>query len=249
VVSSLIVVLALLFLTPLLTSIPRSALAALVISAVLLLFHPKEVFVIWRMNRHDGVVAVSVFVLALVSKPDYALLIGVVISFVFFLWKTMHPRIVRVTKDPELNMFLNADVHRKPSCPQILQLRSDNPIYFANAEYTVEHILVRLDEQTTPVKFLLLDLQEVGFIDLTGVDELSTLLDEVRQRKIETAIMGVHLPVMGVMKSSGMINQIKPGFLIENGAEAITFLVKLLDHDYCKNVCPYTLFYECPSVK
>ncbi len=249
VVSSLIVVLALLFLTPLLTSIPRSALAALVISAVLLLFHPKEVFVIWRMNRHDGVVAVSMFVLALVSKPDYALLIGVAISFVFFLWKTMHPRIVRVTKDPDLNMFLNADVHRKPSCPQILQLRSDNPIYFANAEYTVEHILVRLDEQTTPVKFLLLDLQEVGFIDLTGVDELSTLLDEVRQRKIETAIMGVHLPVMGVMKSSGMINQIKPGFLIENGAEAITFLFKLLDHDYCKNVCPYTLFYECPSVK
>ncbi len=146
-------------------------------------------------------------------------------------------------------MLLNTDVHRKPSCPQILQLRSDNPIYFANAEYTVERILDRLDEQTTPVKFLLLDLQEVGFIDLTGVDELSTLLDEVRQRKIETAIMGVHLPVMGLMKSSGMINQIKSGFLIEKRAEAITFLVKLLDQDYCKNVCPYTLFYECPSVK
>lgn len=249
VVSSLIVVLALLFLTPLLTNIPRAALAALVISAVLLLFNPREVFVLWKKNRHDGVVAVSVFVLALVSKPDYALLIGVVISLMFYLWKTMHPRIVRVTKDPELNMFLNADVHRKPSCPQILQLRTDNPIYFANAQYTVEHLLVRLDEQTTPVKFLLLDLQGVGFIDLTGVDELSTLLDEVKQRKMEMAIMSVHLPVMGVMKSSGMINLIKPGFLIENRAEAITFLVKLLDHDYCKNVCSYTLFYECPSLK
>ena len=102
--------------------------------------------------------------LALLTKPDYALLIGVMISLMLFLWKTMHPRIVRVTKDPELNMFLNADVFEKPSCPQILQLRSDNVIYFANAQYTVEHILERLEEQTTPIVFLLLDLQAVGFI-------------------------------------------------------------------------------------
>jgi SulP family sulfate permease len=38
------------------------------------------VFVLWRQNRTDGVVAVSVFVLALLAKPDYALLIGVMMS-------------------------------------------------------------------------------------------------------------------------------------------------------------------------
>jgi len=86
----------------------------------MLLFHPKEVLELWTMNRHDGVVAVAVFILALLTKPDYALLIGVIVSLMFFLWKTMHPRIVRVTKDPELNMFINADVHKKPNCPQIL---------------------------------------------------------------------------------------------------------------------------------
>jgi SulP family sulfate permease len=77
VVSSLVVVLALLFLTPLLRYIPKAALAALVISAVLLLFHPREVFKLWRLNHHDGIVALAVFVLCLLTKPDYALLIGV----------------------------------------------------------------------------------------------------------------------------------------------------------------------------
>ncbi len=249
VVSSLIVVFALLFLTPLFTYIPRAALAALVISAVLFLFHPKEVFVLWKMNRHDGIVAVTVFVLALLTKPDYALLIGVIISLMFFLWKTMHPRIVRVTKDPEHNMFLNADAHNKPSCPQILQLRSDNAIYFANAEYTFEHILERLDEHTTPIKFLLLDFQGVGFIDITGVDGLRTLQGEVKQRKTELALTGVHIPVMEVLKSSGMIDELKAGHLIENEGEAISYLFQRLDHGYCKNVCPYSLFYECASVK
>jgi SulP family sulfate permease len=250
VISSLTVLLALLFLTPLLAYIPRATLAALVISAVLLLFNPKEVFNIWKMNRHDGIVAATVFVLALLTKPDYALLIGVIISLMLFLWKTMHPRIVRVTKDPELNMFLDADAHGKPSCPQILQLRSENAIYFANAEYTVKRILERLSmAQTSQAKFLLLDFQGVGFIDLTGIDELRTLQEEIKQKGIELALMGVHLPVKEVLKSSGMINELGPGNLIEYRGEAITHLFQDIDHGYCKDVCPYQLFFECKTVK
>jgi SulP family sulfate permease len=249
VISSLSVVLALLFLTPLFTYIPKAALAALVISAVLLLFHPKKVFELWKMNRHDGIVAVTVFALALLTKPDYALLIGVIISLMFFLWKTMHPRIVRVTKDPELNMFLNADVHKKPSCPQILQLRSENAIYFANAEYTIEHLVSRLDEQSTPVKFLLLDFQAVGFIDITGIDELRVLLDEVKTRDMEITFMSVHLPVKQVFESSGFIKELPPGCLIENRGEGITILFPQIDHVYCKETCPYALFHECHAVK
>ena len=249
VISSLSVVLALLFLTPLFTYIPRTALAALIISAVLLLFHPKEVVLLWKMNRHDGIIAATVFVLALLTKPDYALLIGVMISLMFFLWKTMHPRIVRITKDPDLNMFINADAHDKPSCPQILQLRSDNVIYFANAEYTVEHILERLNEHSAEIKFLLLDFEAIGFIDITAVDELRVLHDEVKGRGVRLAIMSVHLPVMDVFKSSGFIKELEPGLLIENRGEAISILFKHIDHKYCKDVCPYWLFYECSTVE
>ncbi|MBN1625126.1 MAG: sulfate permease [Deltaproteobacteria bacterium] len=249
VISSLTVVIVLLFLTPLLSFIPRAALAALVISAVLLLFHPKKVFALWRMNRHDGIVAVTVFVLALLTKPDYALLIGVMISLMFFLWKTMHPRIVRISKDPELNMFMNADMNNKPSCPQILQLRPDNAIYFANAEYTVEHILERLDEHTTPVKFLLLDLQAMGFIDITGVDELRTLFDEIKLRGIRLAIMDARRPVMQVFESSGFINEVTPDFLFEKRGGAVSGLFEKIDHEYCVGVCPYKLFDECSTVK
>jgi SulP family sulfate permease len=249
VVSSLVVVLALLFLTPLLRYIPKAALAALVISAVLLLFHPREVFKLWRLNHHDGIVALAVFVLCLLTKPDYALLIGVMISLVYFLWKTMHPRIVRVTKDPAYNMFVNADVHDKPSCPQILHLRSDNVMYFGNAEYTTDHMLERLAEQNTPVKFLLLDLQAVTYIDMTGIDALQALQEEIGAKKNQLALMGVHLPVMHVFKTSGFYEKLDPDLVIETRGDAIKILFKRLDHNYCKNTCPYELFHECPAVK
>jgi SulP family sulfate permease len=247
--SSIAVVLSLLFLTPLFTYIPKAALAAMVISAVLLLFHPKAVFNLWKMNRHDGIVAITVFVISLIAKPDYALLIGVMISLMFFLWKTMHPRIVRVTKDPELNMFVNADIFQLPSCPQILQLRSDNVIYFANAGYTTEHIIKRLNDVHTPVKFLLLDLQAMGFIDITGIDELKALMEDVKSRNFNVAYMGVHRPVVQVFKQSGLLDEIAPDLLIKNRGDAITVLFDKIDHDYCKNECPYALFYECKSVK
>jgi sulfate permease, SulP family len=248
-ISSLTVIVSLLFLTPIFTYIPKAALAALVISAVLILFHPKEVFKLWKMNRHDGIVAITVFVMSLIAKPDYALLIGVLMSLMFFLWKTMHPSIVRITKDPYLNMFVDADLYEKPSCPQILHLRSDNVIYFANAGYTIEQILEKLDIPKTPVKYLLLDLQAMGFIDITGIDELRTLMDEIQLRKIQVAFMGINQEVMETFTNSSFIDEIEPDLLIKNRGQAISVLFKQLDHVYCKNQCPYALFNECPEVK
>jgi len=249
VITSLSVVLTLLFLTPLLTYIPKAALAALVINAVLMLFHPREVFILWKMNRHDGVVAVSVFLLSLILKPDYALVIGMVMSLIFFLWKTMHPRIIRMTKDPEFNMFINADRFHKPVCPQILQLRSDNTIYFANADYTIEHILERVYIEIKSVKFLLLDFQAMGFIDITGVDELRILKEEIQEEGIQLALMYVNQPVKKVFESSGFLKEFGDEYLFSNTGEAISSLVKKIDRNYCRNVCPLRLFHECSVIK
>ena len=249
IITTFSVIITLLFLTPLLTYIPKAALAALIITAVLMLFNPREVFILWKMNRHDGIVAICVFSLSLISKPDYALLIGILLSLVFFLWKTMHPHIVKIAKDPELNMFVNADLFEKPGCPQILHLRSDNSIYFANAEYTVENILERMEDVDTPVKFLLLDLQAMAFIDITGIEELRVLKEEAEGKNMALALMEMHLPVKNVMESSGFLAQMNPELLLQKRGEAITVLFRHLDHDYCKNVCPYTLFFECKTVK
>jgi SulP family sulfate permease len=247
VVSSLSVILALLFLTPLLQYIPKAALAALVITAVMTLFNPGQVLKLWKMNRHDGIVAITVFALALLTKPDYALLIGVMMSLMFFLWKTMHPRIVQMTKDPELNTFLNADSYNKPSCPQILHLRIDNAIYFANAEYTMEKILERMDQCGTPLKFMALDFQTVGFIDITGVYELRELHTAVKECGLRLAMLAVHLPVKQVLGKAGMLDELVPGDLMENRNKAFGHLFSQIDNEYCRNTCPYKLFYECPE--
>ena len=245
--SAAAVILALLFLTPLLESVPRAALAALVISAVMLLFHPREVFALWRKNRHDGVVAVAVFTLTLLVKPDYALLIGVIISLVLFLWVSMHPRIVRMAWNPEHEAYLNAEDPETACCPQMTILRVDNAIYFANAEYTVEHILQKVDAQAEVVerrggcrlRHVLLDFKGVGFIDITGVDELQVLLEEFRSREIRLTIISLHLPVRQVFASTGFLEKLGEDRIHTSYHEAMHELSDELDHAACGHSCPY----------
>jgi SulP family sulfate permease len=246
VVSSIIVILFLIFFTPIFTYIPKASLAAIVISSVLMLFHPKQVFDLWKKNRNDGYVAIAIFVLALITRPDYALLIGVSISLIFLLWKTMHQRIVRVTKDTSTGHFVNADAYDRPCCPQILHVRPDNSLYFGNAEHTIESIIKRLDRQKTPIKFLVFDFLLVPLADMTGIDAIRELNEYVKLKGITLALLDLHGPVESLFIRSGFIDEINKQFLLKTMERTIETLYKAVDHEYCKK-CPYKLYIECRS--
>ncbi len=239
-----VVILTLLFLTPLLTSVPQAALAALIISAVMLLFHPWQVLSLWRKNRHDGVVAISVFVLSLLIKPDYALLIGIIISLVLFLWVTMHPRIVQIAWNPEARAYLNAEAGDASCCPQVVILRVDNAIYFANAEYTADTLREKIAEveasSSVALQYVLLDFKGVGFVDLTGVDELRGLHHELVERGLGLRIVSLHLPVRQVFESSGFLVELGEDTIHASYHEAMERLRLHLDHDLCGKRCPYS---------
>jgi SulP family sulfate permease len=106
-----------------------------------------------------------------------------------------------------------------------------------------------VDEVDTPLKCLVLDFEAAGFIDITGTDELGILKEELRERHIELYIMSVSIPVMKVFTTSGFMDRLGVDNLISNRNDAIAILFKRLDHEYCRQTCPYYLFYECHDVK
>jgi SulP family sulfate permease len=250
VISAGAVIIALLFFTGWLFYMPKSALAAMVISAVFFLFHPRQVFKLYKKNRDDGIVAISVFILSLLIKLDYALLISVSISLIFFIWKSMHPRIIRVTRALDYKIEINGDELNKPSCPQIFHIRSDNSIFFVNAEYTVQTIREKLEKQASKfTKYFILDFESVAFIDITAIEEFKLLKAELEEKGIKMAIMGLHIPVEKVFRSTGFIDEFDPELIFDNRNELIPKLFEKLDHNYCVNECPYTLFPCCLKIR
>ena len=249
-VVSIGVVLTLLFFTGDLYYLPNAALAAMVISAVFFLFHPRQVFKLFKKNRDDGIVAVSVFVLSLVINLDYALLISISMSLIFFIWKSMHPRIIRVTRALDYKIEINGDELNKPSCPQIFHIRPDNSIFFVNAEYTTKKIREKLDANAAPqTKFFILDFESVAFVDITAIEEFKLLKEELEEKGIKMVIMGLHIPVEKVFRSTGFIDEFDPDLIFDNRNELIPKLFEKIDHKFCVNECPYTLFPCCLKIK
>jgi len=72
---------------------------------------------------------------------------------------------------------------------------------------------------------------------------------ETLNRDVKLALMGIHIPVMKVFESSGFIDELEPEYLIKIRGDAIGTLFEDIDHSYCRDVCPYKLFYECSTVK
>ncbi|MCK5784766.1 MAG: sodium-independent anion transporter, partial [Desulfobacterales bacterium] len=89
-----------------------------------------------------------------------------------------------------------------------------------------EHVLERLDEYSQPVKFLLLDFKTVSFMDLTGIEELKNLKDELHHRNIEFVFMDVHLPVKSCLSIQDSIKKLIKDFFIDIGKDAIGSLLQ-----------------------
>jgi SulP family sulfate permease len=86
-------------------------------------------------------------------------------------------------------------------------------------------------------------------MDLTGVDELQVLKEELTRRNIKLALMRVHRPVHQLLSRSGFLDSVVFDNLSDYKGEAISKLFSLIDHGYCRNDCPYRLFDECDTVK
>ncbi|MBT6922694.1 MAG: sulfate permease, partial [Candidatus Ruthia sp.] len=99
VVTAVIVGITLLWLTPLLYHLPQATLAAVIIMAVINLIKFAPIVHAWKVEKHDAIVAVASFVLTLLFAPhlENGIVIGVILSLVLFLYRTMEPRFTELS--------------------------------------------------------------------------------------------------------------------------------------------------------
>ena len=99
VITSLMVVVVLLFFTPLLYNLPQAVLAAVIMMAVIGLINAAGFVHAWHAQKYDGAISIISFVATLAFAPhlDKGIIIGVVLSLAVFLYKSMRPQIGRAS--------------------------------------------------------------------------------------------------------------------------------------------------------
>lgn len=221
VVTGVLVAITLLFLTPLLFHLPQATLAAVIIIAVMNLLKFAPIKHAWKVERHDGVVAVVTFVATLAFAPhlDQGIFLGVVLSLGLFLYRTMSPRFVEVARHPDGSMR-DAERHHLKTSETVAVYRFDGDLYFANAGY-LEGKLLNAIAHKPKLKVLVLDMESVDQVDSTGEEMLHKLADRLRFNGILFYVARVKLPVYEAFQRSGLAQQIGENRFFRERTQAI----------------------------
>ncbi|MFN4319927.1 MAG: SulP family inorganic anion transporter [Aquificaceae bacterium] len=249
VITGLVVGLTLLLLAPLFYYLPKAALSAVVLSAVINLIRPQEIIRLYRINSTDGIVAGITFITVFFMDLWVAITLGTLIAFGSFVYKTMYPRIVILTRKPSSSTFVNAEREKLPECPQILYIRPNMSLYFGNAEYVYEYVLEKVEERKKALKFVLMDLEAVNYMDASGSLVLIRLLDRIKAMGMEPALANIGCTIYPLLERLDIDRHMKIENIFDSKGQSIVELFKKLDHEYCRRRCPYAVFKECWSVK
>ncbi|HET8575454.1 MAG TPA: sulfate permease [Methylomirabilota bacterium] len=209
--TALFVLLTLLFLTPLLYHLPLSVLAAIITMAVLPLVNARGMRDAWRARPDDGMAAVTTFVATLMFAPyiQTGILAGIVLSLVFFLYRSMTPRVVVLGRDKDGTLRNAARFNLPPLHPKIAAIRFDGQLYFANVSY-FEDFILRLVSEAPAVRFILVVSDGINGLDASGVEMLRHLIDRLAENGITLVFSGVKKQVRDVMERTGLDGKIGP---------------------------------------
>ncbi|MCB1358146.1 MAG: sulfate permease, partial [Maritimibacter sp.] len=139
------ITLAALFLTPLLFFLPQATLAATIIVAVLSLVDFSILKRTWNYSKADFAAVAATILVTLGFGVELGVSTGVGLSILLFLYKTSRPHIAEVGLVPGTEHFRNVRRHEVRVHPEVMTLRLDENLYFANARYIEDFVLDKLD--------------------------------------------------------------------------------------------------------
>jgi SulP family sulfate permease len=207
IVTGIAVGITLLFLTPLLYHLPQATLAAVIMMAVVNLIKIKPILYAWKVQPNDGTVAIVTFVLTLIVAPhlETGIAVGVILSLVLYLYRTMHPRISVLSRDID-GTLRDAEEHKLGTCDYISVIRFDGSLYFANTGYFSDKILDRVASKPD-LKYVIVDAEGINGLDATGEEMLHDLVKRLKTQGIELLFARAKLQIMDILKRTGFVEQ------------------------------------------
>jgi sulfate permease, SulP family len=209
VITALIVLVALIFLTPLLYHLPQAVLASIIIMAVIGLVNFQAVKHAWQASRHDGIAAVVTFFATLAFAPhlDNGIMVGAGLALGLYLYRTMSPRVAILGryKDGTLR-----DIHVNPDLPtskHMVAIRFDGSLYFANVAYFEDAVLEAVANHPD-AKYVLVVGDGINQLDASGEEVIHHLVERLHSIGTTLVFSGLKKQVLDVMHATGLFDMI-----------------------------------------
>jgi high affinity sulfate transporter 1 len=208
-VAFVVLILVLLFLRPLLSLFPKAALGAIVIYAALRLIEIPE----FKRLRHFRKSEFSLAMITLIGVLATDILVGVGIavglSVITLFAHLMRPHDAIMGEVPNLaGLHDIADWQGATTIPGLVIYRYDAPLCFANAENFRRRAMDAIEAETAPVEWFVLNADAILEIDMTAVDMLKELHQELTAQHITFAMARVKQDLYAQLKQANLVSLI-----------------------------------------
>ena len=200
------VVLAVIFLGPVLAAFPSAALGAVVVYAAVRLVDVAEFRRIGRFRRTELALALGTTVAVLALGALQGVLVAVGLSVLDLLHRVTRPHDGILGFVPGLAGMHDIDDYpeAKP-VPGLVVYRYDSPLFFANAQDFTKRALAAVDSAPSRTRWFLLNAEANIAVDLTAVDALEALRQELEKRGIVLAMARVKQDLREELQRAGLI--------------------------------------------
>lgn len=237
--SSAIVVVVLLFLTPLLYHLPQAVLAAIIMMAVIRLLNVSGIVDAWRVQKFDGVAGIVTFVGTLAFAPhlEYGLFMGIMLSLGGYLIRTMRPKVVQLSPHPD-GSLRDSERHELDRCKHLAVIRFSGPLNFASISYLEDEVLGRVASMPE-LKSVLIDGEGINEMDASGEEMLRNLVRRLRSGGFQVAFSGLKDEIQDVLKRAHLDEVIGEENVYPTQAQALAGVYGAAHQGHRESECPF----------
>lgn len=196
-----------LLLTPFLAVLPKATLAATIVIAVLSLVDFSILKRAWRYSRADFAAVAITLLGTLLMGVEVGIALGVGASLVIFLYRSSKPHAAVVGQVTGTEHFRNVKRHEVVTHPDILSVRVDESLYFANARY-LENLVTNLAADNPALKHVVLMCSAVNFIDMSALESLEAVEHRLKDLGIKLHLSEVKGPVMDRLQQTDFLRNL-----------------------------------------
>ncbi|MBR7889148.1 sulfate permease [Marinomonas sp. A79] len=201
------IMIASLLLTPLLYFLPKATLAATIIVAVITLIDFSILKKTWQFSRSDFYAVFATISITLLMGVEVGVASGVILSIALHLYRTSKPHVAEVGLIDGTEHFRNIKRYEVKTAPNLLCLRPDESLFFANATFLEDYVVDAISQRKA-IKHVVIQCSAVNEIDYSALEMLEALNVQLESLGIKLSFSEVKGPVMDNLERSGFLKHL-----------------------------------------
>ena len=218
-----LVLLTLLFLTPLFYYLPIPILAAIIMVSIFGLIDFKYPIKLWEKNRDESLAFFITFIITMSVGIPQGILFGVLFSLLTMIYRTSKPHIAILGKVKNTEYYKNISRFEKDVVIEenILICRFDAQLYFGNQNFFKKELLNQVELKGNKLELIIINAEAINYIDSSALTMLEKLCVDIKNSGVKIMISGAIGPIRDIIFNHKLIKIIGPENLAIKTSEAV----------------------------